>query len=113
MATYQQLMPLKYYLIQENENARVEMVYVPMATEKCVLLEYDDEENTRAWFKRSDTFYELIEELTDEQATIYEFITNKDDEKDDAEWDADMFDEDEDDDDEDDEGWLLEQAEKN
>ena len=114
MATYQQLMPNKYYLIQENENARVEMVFVPMATEKCVLLQYDDEERTRAWYKRSDDFFELVEELSDEQATLYEFITSKDDEEDenDADWDSTMFDDDEEDD-EDDEDWLLEQAEKN
>jgi hypothetical protein len=113
MATYDQLLPTKYYLIQENENARVEMVYVPMATEKCVLLQYDDEEHTRAWYKRSDTFYELIEELTDEQATLYELITDKHEEEEgEADWVNPLFDE-EDEEDEDDEDWLLEQAEKN
>lgn len=92
MATYNELFPANYYLIQENENAQVELVYIPMVTSKCVLVEYEDEEQTMTWFKKTDQLFEVVEQLTEEQAVIYESLFEDDE-------DDDMWDEDEEDDD--------------
>ena len=123
MPTYNDLNPATYYLIQENEHAGIEMVYVPMVTNKCVLVEYQDDEQTMSWYRKEDTIFEVLEELTDEQAVIYESLFE--DDEDDEDWDdeelVDLWnsdedeedeDEDEDDDDEDDEDDEDEDDEK-
>lgn len=101
MATYNELTPANYYLIQENENAGLELVYIPMVTEKAVLVEYQDEDQTLKWYKKTEPLTEVVEQLTEEQAVIYESLFDDDDDEDDDggfEWD-------EDDDDDDDFGW--------
>ncbi len=82
MATYGDLNEGSYYLVQEHENTPVEMVFVAMATEKCVMIEYQDHEQSKRWFKKTDSLLELIEKLTDEQSVIYESLLNS--EEDDA-----------------------------
>jgi hypothetical protein len=94
MATYNDLSPASYYLIQESENAGVELVYVPMVTGKAVLLEFQDEEQSLKWYKKSEELFEVVEQLTEEQAVIYESLFDEDDEEDDEddddfEWDGD------------------------
>ncbi len=86
MATYNDLTDGDYYLVQENENASVEMVFIPMMTEKCVLVEYQDEEQTMRWFKKTESLFEVIEKLTEEQAVIYESLFDDEDD-DDSDWD--------------------------
>ncbi|MCU0388414.1 MAG: hypothetical protein MUE71_07390 [Chitinophagaceae bacterium] len=114
MATYNELSEGKYYVIQELENTTLELVFVSMATEKCVLIEFQDEDQTLTWYRKTDEIFEIVEELTEEQAVLYETITAGDDsdgdddffwgdddeDEDDDFWD---MDDDEDDDDDDDE----------
>ena len=102
MATYNELSPANYYLIQENENAGVELVYIPMVTEKAVLVEYQDEDQTLKWYKKTEALTEVVEQLTEEQAVIYESLFDDDDDDSD---DDDGFEWDEDDDDDDDFDW--------
>jgi hypothetical protein len=113
MATYSDLSPASYFLIQESENASVELVYIPMVTEKAILVEFQDEEQTLKWYKKTEELFEVVEQLTEEQAVIYESLFDDDDEDedddDDFEWDGDDGDDDgdlpswfEDDDEEDD-----------
>jgi hypothetical protein len=109
MATYNDLYPASYYLIKENENAGIELVYIPMVTGKCVLIEYQDDDQTMKWFKKTDPIYELVEQLTEEQAVIYESLfENEEEDNDDLPWETEdddsdnWFDVDEDDTDEDD-----------
>jgi hypothetical protein len=85
MATYKDLKPGFYYLIRENENASIELVFIPMETGKCVLVEYQDEEQSMNWFKKTENVFELIEQLTKEEAENYERLFESE-EEDDLEW---------------------------
>jgi len=89
MAIYSDLYPTNYYLIKENENASIELVYIPMVTDKCVLVEYQDEDQTMNWFKKTEPLFELIEQLTEEQAVIYESLFEDENDEDDLSWSAD------------------------
>jgi len=107
MAIYNDLYPTNYYLIKENDNANIELVYIPMVTDKCVLVEYQDDDQTMNWFKKTEPLFELIEQLTEEQAVIYESLFEDENDEDDLSWAADeddtenWFDSDPDDGDED------------
>jgi len=87
MATYNDLYPSNYYLIKQNDNASIEMVYIPMVTGKCVLVEYQDDDQTMNWFKKTDSLFEVVEQLTEEQAVIYESLFEDEDEEEDLPWD--------------------------
>jgi hypothetical protein len=88
MATYNELLPTSYYLIQENENSSLELVYVMMTTGKCVLIEYQDDDQTMSWFKKTDEIFEITEQLTEEQAVIFESLF-EDEEDEDGDWNED------------------------
>ena len=107
MATYNDLNPGKYYVIQEMENTSLELVYVPMVTEKCVLVEYQDDDQTLTWYRKTDEVFEVVEELTDEQAIIYESMFQGDEDEDD---DNDFFWGDDDDDDDDGDFWDVDDS---
>jgi hypothetical protein len=113
MANYSELLQGNYYVIQEIENATLELVYIPLVTGKCVLVEFQDEDQTLAWYRKTDELLEIVEQLTDEQAVIYESLFDDeddddddfgwgDDDDDDEFWDIEQDDDDEDDDDDDD-----------
>jgi len=87
MATYGDLQQGSYYVIQEVENASLELVYIPLVTEKCVLAEFQDEEQTLSWYRKTDNLFEIVEQLADEHAVIYESLFAEDD--DDELWDTD------------------------
>lgn len=88
MATYGDLQQGSYYVIQEVENASLELVYIPLVTEKCVLVEFQDEDQTLSWYRKSDDLFEIVEELADEHAVIYESLFAEDDDDDEL-WDMD------------------------
>ena len=91
MASFSELTSDSYYLIKENENSRVELVFVLMATAKCVLIEFQDDEQTTAWYKKSDFIFEIVEQLSEEHATMYESIARESDEDsdEDQDWEID------------------------
>ena len=90
MATYNDLQTDQYYLIQESESDDVQLVYVLMETNKAVYLEIEDGLETLVWKKKTETIAEIVEELTEEQAELYESIAFEDEEEDeDFEWDDD------------------------
>lgn len=93
-------------MVQEQENATLELIYVPLMTEKCVLVEFQDEDQTLSWYRKTDVLHEIVEQLTEEQAVIYEslFEDEEDDDDDDFFWG--------DDDDDDDEDWDLDELKK-
>jgi hypothetical protein len=97
MATYNDLKPGSYYLIRENENASIEMVFIPMETGKCILVEYQDEEQSMNWYKKTENVFELIEQLTKEEAEKYESMFESG-EEDDLAWPED---------DDQDSGWFT------
>jgi N6-adenosine-specific RNA methylase IME4 len=88
MATYGDLQQGSYYVIQEVENASLELVYIPLVTEKCVLVEFQDEDQTLSWYRKSDDLFEIVEQLADEHAVIYESLFAEDDDDDEL-WDMD------------------------
>jgi hypothetical protein len=105
MATYGDLQPDFYYVVQETENAALELVYVPLITEKCVLVEFQDDDQTLTWNRKTDELFEIVEQLTEEQAVIYESLFDdgeEDDDDDDFFWgdDDELWEDDDDDDDE-------------
>lgn len=97
MATYSDLQSDQYYLIKETSDDSISLVYVLMETEKAVLLDIEDGLESMVWKKKTDSIKEIIEELTEEQAAMYESIVYEDDD-DDEEFEWDEEDEDEDDD---------------
>ena len=92
MATYNQLETDKYYLIKEQEDDGVDLVYVLMETNNAVFLEVEDGDETLVWKKKTDSIFEIVDELTEDQADLYESIAYDDDDE-----DFDWEDEDEDD----------------
>ncbi len=77
------------------------LAYVLMETEKAVFLEFEDELETMVWRKKSDSLEEIVEELTEEQADLYESIVYEEEEEDGFSWE-DLEEDDEDDSDDDD-----------
>lgn len=114
MATYGDLKPDTYYILQEQEGNVLQLVYITMHTSKCVLVEYQDEEQTLTWYRKTDTFFELVDELTDTEALEYESIFEDEEEnfwssmsqEEDDFWDEEDDDEDFDDEEDDDFGDL-------
>lgn len=119
MNTFGELEQGSYYVIQEVENTGLELIYIPLITEKCVLVEFQDDDQTLTWFKKTDPLFEIVEQLTDEQAIIYEslFEDDEDDEEDDDFFWGDSDEADDEfwntDDDEDDEDDFEDKAKKN
>lgn len=86
----------KYHLIQENENGSPELIFVALATDKAVLIEYEDNEKTRLWKRKTDQFFELLETLSEDHANAYDRYRALVDDKNLPEW-AQEQDEEEDD----------------
>jgi hypothetical protein len=80
MATYGELAPDNYYLLQEQEGAMLQLVYITMHTSKCVLVEYQDQDQTLTWYRKTDSFLELVDELTEAEALEYESIFEEEEE---------------------------------
>jgi hypothetical protein len=72
MATFKELSQANYYIIQENENGSLDLVFVPLITGKCIMLEFQDEDQTTVWRRLTDNVHEIVEKLTVEQAIQYE-----------------------------------------
>jgi len=95
MATYNDLQTDKYYLIKEQEDDEVDLVYVLMDTANAVFIEVEDGEDTLIWKKKSAGIAEIVDELTEDQAELYESIAYDEEDEEDFDWE----DEDEDEDD--------------
>jgi hypothetical protein len=77
MQSYGTLEPGKYYLIQEKEGSGLVLLYILMATDKAVLADYVDSARERLWLRKTDTFHELVEILSDEHASLYQMLTSE------------------------------------
>ncbi len=89
MATYNDLEIDKYYLIMEGEHGEVDLVYVLMQTNNAVFLELEDGEETLVWKKKNDSIFEIVDELTEDQADLYESIAYNEEDDEDFDWDDD------------------------
>lgn len=77
MATYSDLELNKSYLIIESEGDEIQMITPLMETDSCVLIELSDYEDDYVWRKKYDDFFELVDELSDEQVEEYETIVSE------------------------------------
>lgn len=79
MATYSDLELDKSYLIIEQEGEEIKFVTPIMETDACILLEVSDDLGTTVWRKKYDDFFELVDELSDEQVAEYDSLFDEDD----------------------------------
>jgi len=79
MANYSNLLLDQAYLIIENEGEEVSLIQVLMETNKCVLVEIHDDEQTTFWRKKSDPIFEIIDQLTDAQVEAYDELFEEED----------------------------------
>lgn len=85
MSTYSELAIGRYYLITENEGEELVLVQPLMETSAAVfLILHDAEEEITYWRKKGDEIYEILEELSDEEALSYELLF--DEEEADEDW---------------------------
>ena len=82
MATYSDLKLNHYYLIKENDSEEIELVQPIMETNACFLLMNLDEYENTFWRKKTDSFFELVDELNDEEFEEYENLFDDVDEDD-------------------------------
>ncbi|HTB52035.1 MAG TPA: hypothetical protein VK718_04600 [Ferruginibacter sp.] len=79
MTNYSNLLLDQAYLIIENEGEEVSLIQVLMQTNKCVLVEIHDDEQTTFWRKKSDPIFEIIDQLTDAQVEAYDELFEEED----------------------------------
>lgn len=79
MSTYAELQPEHFYLVIENEGEEIALLQPILETNNCLLLENQDDYGNIYWKKKSDTIFEIVDELTDEQVAIYEDLYEEDD----------------------------------
>ncbi|MEI8111647.1 MAG: hypothetical protein WCH59_11700 [Chitinophagia bacterium] len=82
MAKYLDLRFDKLYLISQHEGDKIDLVEVLLQTDNAVMLMFHDDYETTIWKKKSDTFFEIIDELTDEQIEQYYSIFDEEVESD-------------------------------
>lgn len=84
MTNYSSLLLDHAYLILEEEGDEIALVQVLMETNKCVLVELHDDEDTTFWRKKTDPIFEIVEQLTDAQVEAYdELFEDEEDEMED------------------------------
>jgi hypothetical protein len=82
MNAYSNLEIHQFYLVQEEEDAEITLIQPLLETDHCFfILQHGELENT-FWKKKTDPIYEIIEQLTDEQAEDFQNIWEEDDEND-------------------------------
>jgi hypothetical protein len=79
MSTYSELIIGRYYLITENEGEELVLVQPMLETSAALfLISHDAEEEVTYWRKKDDTIFEILEELSDEEALAYELLFDED-----------------------------------
>jgi len=79
MSTYSELTIGRYYLITENDGEELVLVQPMLETNAAVfLILHDAEEELTYWRKKEDPIFEILEELTDEEALAYELLFDED-----------------------------------
>ncbi|MBC7935846.1 MAG: hypothetical protein H7Y86_10900 [Rhizobacter sp.] len=84
MSTYAELQQDIYYLIKETEDDELMLVKPIMTTSQCVLIVGNDGESEYTFWKQLDEeVYEVVDELTEEEADEYESLFEEEDDDDD------------------------------
>lgn len=67
-----------YYLIQEKEEAPIQLIQVTMETDHCALVTLYGDEELLSWRKKSDSIFDIIELLSDDAIKEWQALYNKD-----------------------------------
>lgn len=67
-----------YYLIQEKEDAAIQLIQVTMETDHCALVSVYGDEEILNWRKKTDFIFDIIELLSDEAVKEWQALYNKD-----------------------------------
>ena len=79
MPNYSELIIGRYYLITENDGEELVFVQPMLETNAAIfLILHDAEDEITYWRKKSDPIFEILEELTDEEALSYELLFDED-----------------------------------
>ena len=79
MSTYSDLNIGRYYLITENEGEELILVQPMLETSAAMfLILHDAEDEITYWRKKDDAIFEILEELSDEEALAYELLFDED-----------------------------------
>ena len=74
MASFGELKPNTYYLIQVDDESDIELVSVVLQTKETVLLRSYLPQTEDFFKQQDDTIYKLIEEVDDETAAQFEAL---------------------------------------
>lgn len=80
MNKYNSLEIHQFYLVREEEDEEIVLIQPLLETDHCFfILQHGEIENTY-WKKKSDTLFEIIEQLSEEQAEEFQNIWEEEDE---------------------------------
>jgi len=83
MATFTDLTIGNFYLVVENEGEQITLLEPLMHTDNAVLLMHHDDYETSIWRKKSDSIFEVVDELSIDQLDNYDALFEEEDEEDD------------------------------
>lgn len=80
MYSYGLLEPGCYYLVQEEEDAAIELIKVTVESDHCMFVNKYHDEMVTAWKRKSDKLHDIIECLSDEMVEVWEKHYNNNEE---------------------------------
>ena len=72
MYSYGLLEPGCYYLVQEKENAPIELINVAVESDHCMYVFRYNDETVTAWRRKNDPVHDIIECLSDDKVAAWE-----------------------------------------
>jgi hypothetical protein len=82
MANFTDLIIGNFYLVVENEGEQIALLEPLMHTDNAVLLMHHDDYETSIWRKKSDSIFEIVDELSIDQLDNYDALFEEEDEDD-------------------------------
>jgi hypothetical protein len=82
MANFTDLTIGNFYLVVENEGEQIALLEPLMHTDNAVLLMHHDDYETSIWRKKSDSIFEIVDELSIDQLDNYDALFEEEDEDD-------------------------------
>jgi hypothetical protein len=80
MYSYALLEPGCYYIIQQKEGGPLGLIKINLVSDHCVFVSKYEEGEVMEWKKKTDTVYDIVELLSDEQVKAWErtYFNNQD-----------------------------------
>lgn len=82
MANFTDLTIGKFYLVVEDEGEQIALLEPLMHTDNAVLLMHHEDYETSIWRKKSDSIFEIVDELSIDQLDNYDALFEEEDEDD-------------------------------